>query len=203
MTNAHDLPPKHMAVICTTLNALREHEPDKRVWAKLLAYLGKTAADDEPLPLVTILEINGLDNALWALRAVTGEEMRMRRYAVWCARQVQHLMTDPRSLAALDVAEHHANGLVWADDELRAADAAAAKAAEKAASPAALLAAWAARCTTEPEEAWAAAKGAAWNAAWAAGWAETADATQQAARNALRGRQVARFREVFGTQEVG
>ena len=67
-----------------------------------MRHLGKTQADDEPLALGTILDGNGLDDAIWCLRAVDGHQREMRLYAVWCARQVQHLMTDPRSLAALD-----------------------------------------------------------------------------------------------------
>jgi hypothetical protein len=43
-------------------------------WLKLLNYLGKSAVDDEPLSIQTILESNGLDNALWALRCVDGHE---------------------------------------------------------------------------------------------------------------------------------
>lgn len=39
---------------------------------------------------------------------LTDKELRL--FAVWCARQVQHLMSDTRSVAALDVAERHANG---------------------------------------------------------------------------------------------
>jgi hypothetical protein len=108
----------------TTLNAIREHGPCADGWKKLLAHLNKTQPDDEPLSIITVLDSNGLNDALWCLRAVTGCDREIRLYAVWCARQVQHLMTDPRSLAALDVAERHANGLVT-DDELAAAWAAA------------------------------------------------------------------------------
>ena len=61
-----------------------------------------SAADEEPLQFLTILESNGLDDALWGLRS-TPQDSRL--FAVWCARQVQHLMTDPRSIEALDVAE--------------------------------------------------------------------------------------------------
>ena len=43
---------------------------------KLLSNLGKTAADDEPLSLITILDSNGLDDAPWCLRAVTGTAKR-------------------------------------------------------------------------------------------------------------------------------
>ena len=60
----------------------------------------------------------------------------LRRFAVWSARQVQHLMTDTRSLAALDVAERHANGQS-SREELAAAEAAAWDAAEAAARAAA------------------------------------------------------------------
>ena len=94
----------------TTLNAIRAHDPCADGWSKLLRHLGKTKADDEPLSLRTILDSNGLDDALWCLRAVPGCDREARLFAVWCARQVQHLMTDPRSIAALDVAERHANG---------------------------------------------------------------------------------------------
>ena len=160
-------------MIYTTLNKIREHGPCADGWAKLLRHLGKTQADDEPVSLLTVLESNGLNDALWCLRAVDGHQREMRLYAVWCARQVQHLMTDPRSLTALDVAERHANGEAT-DYELAAArnaawDAAwaAARAAAWAAWDAARAAAWAAA-----RVAWDAARVAAWAAAWNAQAAE-------------------------------
>lgn len=94
----------------TTLNAIRAHGPCANGWQTLLAHLGKTKPDDEPLHLLTILDSNGVDDALWCLRAMPEHDRHWRLYAVWCARQVQHLMTDPRSIAALDVAERHARG---------------------------------------------------------------------------------------------
>lgn len=99
----------------TTLNEIRKHNPCVEGWTKLLKHLSKTAADDEPLPILTIMDSNGLDDALWCLRAVTGHEREIRLYAVWCARQVQHLMTDERSIAALQVAEDFANGVATAE----------------------------------------------------------------------------------------
>lgn len=94
----------------TTLNEIRAKSPCHEGWTKLLAHLGKTKADDDPLSIVTILDSNGLDDALWCLQAVKGREREIRLFGVWCARQVQHLMTDQRSLDALDVAERFANG---------------------------------------------------------------------------------------------
>lgn len=94
----------------TTLNKIREHRPCTSGWEKLLTYLGKAKADDEPLSIATILDSNGLDDALWCLQAVEGYDREIRLFAVWCARQVQHLMADQRSLDALDVAERYANG---------------------------------------------------------------------------------------------
>ena len=161
-------------MIYTTLNKIREHEPCIDGWRKLLTHLNKTQADDEPLALATILHSNGLDDALWCLRAVDGHEKEMRMYAVWCARQAQHLMKDRRALAALDVAERHANREAT-DEELAAAmDAAsaAANAASAAASAAARLAAWAAASA----------------AAWAAASAARASACEA---------QTAEFRRVF------
>jgi hypothetical protein len=133
----------------TTLNKIRAHSPCASGWEKLLKNLGKTKADDEPLALTTIFESNGFDDALWCLRAVDGHEREMRLYAVDCARSVQHLMTDQRSLDALDVSEQFSNGLAT-QAELSAARDAARATAWDAASDAA-WAAWAAR-----DAAWAA-----------------------------------------------
>lgn len=142
-------------MITTTLNRIREHSPCREGWEKLLKGLGKTAADDEPLPFARIVEINGLDDALWCCRAEPQHAREWRLFAVYCVRQVQHLMKDERSIAALDVAERHANGQAT-DKELAAAQAAAwdaawaaardaAQAAEAAVQAAAQAAAWAAQ----------------------------------------------------------
>jgi hypothetical protein len=161
----------------TTLNAIRKHGPCEEGWKKLLKNLGKTQADDEPLSIVTILDSNGLDDALWCLRAVTGHDREIRLYAVWCARQVKNLMTDPRSLAALDVAERYAQGLAT-DEDLRTARDAAWAAARAAAGAAAAAAVG------------DAARDAAWNAAWDAAW------------DAARLSQGARLREVCAEMEA-
>ena len=142
-------------MITTTLNAIRACANG---WAKLLKYLGKTAADNEPLPF------------------------NNRLYAVWCARQVQHLMTDPRSLAALDIAERHAHGLAT-DGELAAAEHAADDAAWTIAEDAIGDAGWAAWDAAE-DAAEAAAEAAAYAAAW------------NAARDAARDAQIAEFRRI-------
>ena len=116
----------------TTLNKIRGHAPCTGGWEKLLKHLGKTRPDDEPLSLLTILDSNGIDDTIWCFRAVEGHDKEKRLFAVWCARQVQHLMADQRSIDALDVAERYANGLAT-DDELSAARAAARDAAWAAA----------------------------------------------------------------------
>ena len=167
----------------TTLNAIRAHGPCADGWKKLLNHLGKTGADDEPLSLLTILDSNGLDDALWCLRAMPEHNKHWRLYAVWCARQVQHLMTDARSVAALDVAERHAHGTA-SDQELAAAGDAARDAAGDASRDAAGDAAGDASRAAAWAAAWAAALDASRAAAWAAAWA------------ASRAAQTARLREV-------
>ena len=88
-------------------------------------------------------------------KVLTDKEFRL--FAVWSARQIQHLMEDPRSIVALDVAEKYANGQASYED---------------------LTSAWV--------EAWAAAGTAvaamAWAAAWAAAETVTADADAAAVR---------------------
>jgi hypothetical protein len=115
---------KESKMITTTLNKIRAHNPCEDGWEKLLKGFGKTKADDEPLPFVQILEINGLDDALWCLRAEPQYAKEYRLLAVAYARHVQHLNPDPRVKNAIDVAERYANGEAT-DEELTAAKAAA------------------------------------------------------------------------------
>ena len=110
--------------LTTTLNKIQRCNPCSRGWRKLLKYLGKTVADDESLPFSVILDSNGLEDTLWCCHTAPEHNRVWRLYAVWCARQVQYLMTDQRSLNALDVAEKHANGQAT-DKELSTAWAAA------------------------------------------------------------------------------
>ena len=162
-------------MISTTLNRIRVHSPCREGWEKLLAGLGKTKADDDPLSFSRIVEINGLEDALWCCRAEPDHAREWRLFAVWCARQVQHLMADPRSVVALDVAERFANGEAT-EGELAAAGAAANGAAYAAAN--------------------AAANGAAYAAARAANGA--AHAAQAAARAAVQAAQKAKCLELVG-----
>ena len=81
-------------------------------------------AHKSPVTILSILDSNGIDDAIWALRCVPGVDRDARRCAGWCARQVQHLMTDQRSLHALEIAERFANGSASADDLAAAGDAA-------------------------------------------------------------------------------
>jgi hypothetical protein len=165
----------------TTLNAIRDHHPCADGWKKLLANLGKTAADDDPLSLITILDSNGIDDALWCLRAVYDHDKEIRLFAVWCARQVQHLMTDQRSVDALDVAERFANGDAT-KEELDAAGAAA----WAASGSAAMAAARAASGYASMAAAWAASGAASGSAAMAAAGAAAGAAARAAAGAAAR-----------------
>ena len=204
-------------MITTTLRQIRQHDPCSEGWRTLLTFLGKTGADDEPLPLVTILQSNGLDDTLWCLRTITGHDKEIIRFALACAQEVKHLMTDQRSLDALDALARHlesplskqeldqvvaeagaaARTAVWAAEA--AEWAAAEAAAEAAARAAARAAAWAAEAAARSAAAWAAewaAEAAA--AAWAAVWAAARAAEAVEARAAARARQSQIFEEVFG-----
>lgn len=74
----------------TTLKAMYAHNPSESGWKRLLEYLNKTTPDDAPLSLLTILDISGIDDALWALRAVEGYDREKYRYTMWCALQLTH-----------------------------------------------------------------------------------------------------------------
>lgn len=161
-----------MSKYITTLNRIRAHDPCTNGWRKLLKGLNKTEADDEPLDLLTILNINDLDDALWCMRTMPEHDKEWRLYIVWCARQVHHLITDPRSIAVIDVAERFALGQTTVE-ELKAAQDAAQDTAQDAswvawiAQDASWVAAWAA-WTAARDAAWTAAEAAAGDAAWTA-----------------------------------
>jgi hypothetical protein len=65
------------------------------------------------------------EDKVWAFtRNGIVDDKTLRLFAVGCARKVQHLMKDQRSIDALDVAERYANGNAT-EDELSAAGLAA------------------------------------------------------------------------------
>ena len=151
-------------MIYTTLEKIRENEPCKSGWGKLLAGLGKTEADSEPLSLKMVLEINGVHDAIWALRCIEGMDGLIRELACRFAESVlpnyeEKYPGDMRPRNAIEVARRYAQGKAT-PEELRSAWDAAWDAARDAACAAARDAAWAA--------AWAAARYAVWAAASAA-----------------------------------
>ena len=114
-------------MIMISLNKILAKRPCSGGWETILKAHGKTKADAVEFSLANVLDTNNLPDTIWCLRCLPEYNNLWRKYAVWCARQVQHLMNDERSIKALTVAWDHSNGLAT-DDELRAAAAAAADA---------------------------------------------------------------------------
>ena len=121
--------------------------------------------------------VSDLDNMIERLTDRLTERQR-HEFALACARRVQHLMRDPRSIAALDTRERWLRGEA-SDEEMAAAVSAAWDAADAAAWEAARAAASAAA-----HAAWAAAE-AEWSAARAAARAAAGDASAAASAAAL------------------
>ena len=96
--------------------------------------------------IVDLLKIDTIDveDKLWAAtRPGILSDKTLRLFAVACAKSVSHLIIDPRSLNAIEVAERFARGNA-SQKELAAAGSAARSAAWAAAWSAAGAAAWAA-----------------------------------------------------------
>ena len=110
-----------MAITTTARNAC---EYVRDIGSALARHWKRTPPLDEQVPFSEIVKILGLDAGLWCCRAEPQHDKEWRLFAVWCARQVQHLMTDPRSVAALDVAERFAHGKATQDELSAACDAA-------------------------------------------------------------------------------
>jgi hypothetical protein len=117
----------------TTLNKIRSFSPCKPSWEKLLNSLGKTKADDDEIRFDYLLETLGWRDTIWCFRTL--EDQTSARVALACARTVEHLMKDQRSVDVLDVDERFLNGSA-SKKELSAAAAYAAYAAYAAAAAA-------------------------------------------------------------------
>jgi hypothetical protein len=181
----------------TTLARIRAAQPCTEGWEKLLATLGKTKADEEPLPLLAVLDSNGLDDALWVLSYAMPDDRLARHFQAWCAEQVLHIFEAERprddrvrnQIAVLknDDATAEERAAAW-NAAWAAAREAARAAARDAAGAAAWNAAWAAARDAAREAAGAAARdaagAAAWNAAGAAAGAAAWNAAWAAARDA-------------------
>ena len=177
-----------MSDATTTLRIVESHNPCERGWDTLLAGLGKTRADDEPLSLIRILDINGFDDALWALRCL-GDDPRVHILHADYAERVVHIYEreypgDNRIRHAIDTRRRYARGEVTRE-ELAAARAAADAAARDDAET----------------DAYAAKLAATWDAALDAA-REARAAARAAARDAERKWQEQRFREIFGGEYV-
>ena len=92
----------------TTLNEIQKHKLSQYSWEKLLRYLNKTYADEQPLPLLTVLESNGFEDALWCVKNLYDKKSNLK-LAVLFAREVQHGMPE-ESVQALAVFERYVDG---------------------------------------------------------------------------------------------
>ena len=149
-----------------TLKQLRDADACIEGYNKLVCHLSGKEFDaekethirfahNESISILTILESNGIDDALWALRCLENHDRDLRLFAVWCARKVEHLSHDERVKNCNDAAEKFANGVATAKELAAARESAresareaageAARAAARAAPGAAGAAAWAAR----------------------------------------------------------
>ena len=158
----------------TTLAAIRAASPCESGWKKLLAALGKTKADSEPLDLLTVLNSNGLDDALWVMSFAMPDARLARHFQAWCAEQVLHIFeaVRPDDRRVRDQIE-----MLRRDDATKA-ERDAARTAWDAAIATAMDAAMA--------TAWDAAMATAWDAAWDAATATAWDAARDAQESRLR-----------------
>ena len=172
----------------TTLAILRAAKPCAEGWAKLLRHIGTDYPACKPIDFATILESNGIDDALWGLRAVLPEQepardRAARLFACDCAEAVlpifeRQVPIDARPREAIRVARAFAHGAATTDDLAAARDAA-----------------WDAAWDAARDAAWAAAR----DAAGAAAGAAARDAARAAARAAARDAQREPFIRHFCT----
>jgi hypothetical protein len=124
--------------LITTLNEIKSHHPCESGWKKLLKHIGKTQADDEPINAMTVLESNGIKDAIWCLRCFD-----YRNYCLFLADVAESVIDiynktfpdDDRPQKAINAIRDWYSGVIN-DDALDAAAAYAAAAATAAAAAA-------------------------------------------------------------------
>ena len=181
----------------TTLRQIKAASPCSEGRGKRLSDLCKNKADDDPLHLLTVLDSNGLEDALWVLTYAMPDDRLARHFQAWCAEQVLHIFEAARPD---DARVRNQIAMLRNDDASQnerdaARDAAwdAAAAVRDAAAGAAALPSLAASARDAWDAAAAARDAAAWDAALAA--AEAA-APWDAAWDAARDAQERRLREM-------
>lgn len=187
----------------TTKRLLRKYNACRVQYAHLVSALGPMA-DNAPIPLVRILESNGLDDALWALRAVPQKQRTLRDrlarlYACRCVREtplgdgrtVWNLLLPNGPLrSVVEISERYAVGDATMDD-LDAAQDAAWDSVERNAIFDAVL-------DSARGSALASADVTACNCAWAAAFGITPNPARDATWLAAREFQARLFTEMFG-----
>lgn len=172
-------------MLTTTFQNIRKHRPCESGYRKLAKALGgiKSYGDATPIPILKIIETNGIDDALWCFRTV--EDKAAARlvevgFLIWLLADpeegvIRFVQGDARTRqreaieGVIKLLIREKTGWAGAPNEWDAARAAAWDAAGDAAGDAARDAAgdaaWAAW-----EATWAAANAAIWAATWAATW---------------------------------
>src|SRR5208337_4869594 len=104
--------------LTTTLNLLREKKACTDRYKVLRTALGLDYPMDKPINLLTILDANGLDDALWALQATAENCDKLARLmAADFAEQVltiwlKHAPDDERPALAIKASRDFANGRI-------------------------------------------------------------------------------------------
>ena len=80
-------------MLTTTKGQLRDHHACEERYAFLCTWA--PSGDEDPIPLEHILQHNGPDDAIWALRALDDDGGLTGWVARWCAAQVVHLWDAP------------------------------------------------------------------------------------------------------------
>ncbi len=160
-------------MIAVSLQSIRDHNPCRPSWEQLLRHTRphRTARDlTYRVPLRTIIDLLGLDDALWAFRALDKADTKWGVLTTCdVVEPAMQYIDDPRPMECLCVMR------AWARGEATAAE-----------RTVALAAAWAAERVAEQDVAraveWAAARAAVWAAVWSTELIGTRNAALEAAR---------------------
>lgn len=105
-----------------TLKQLRNANACADGYEKVEAMVSSRGMDtDAPISVIDIAHNNGFFDALWSLRCLDDQHRRdILKFAVWCARRVEHLMDSEQCDEALNIAARYAD-LYATDAQLSAA----------------------------------------------------------------------------------
>ena len=97
--------------ITITLNQVKHKKSAMEGWDKVIDMNGGTKADfNAPFPLSTVLDLNGIEYAIWCFKCLPEHKSTLTKFALFCAKEVCMYADDKRVYDCINAGEEYLKG---------------------------------------------------------------------------------------------